>query len=102
MPNKPSLAGRLGYVEAAGIFAGLDRRATAAHGRDPFPKKKKRPPLLRVVQDRVSVSTKNRARLAEAIESALRHGQGEVQVFDSPSTSVVAVDRRATVQSEPE
>jgi excinuclease ABC subunit A len=38
---------------------------------------------LRVVQDRVMVVANNRARLAEAIESALRHGQGQVQVWES-------------------
>jgi excinuclease ABC subunit A len=40
-----------------------------------------------VVQDRVSVSAANRARLAEAVESALRHGAGQVQVFHETSNA---------------
>jgi excinuclease ABC subunit A len=81
MPNKPSLAGAFETLKQQGFLRvwlnGQLRRTD-----DSVSEKEKAPPLLRVLQDRVSVSTKNRARLAEAIESALRHGQGEVQVFD--------------------
>ena len=52
------------------------------------PKRKRAPALLRVVQDRVSVSAPKIAPAwPKAIESALRHGQGEVQIFDADGGS---------------
>jgi excinuclease ABC subunit A len=82
MPGKPSLASALETLKQQGFLRiwidGQLRRTD-----DPVSEKEKAPAQLRVIQDRVSVSAKNRARLAEAIESALRHGQGEVQVFDA-------------------
>ncbi len=82
MPNQPSLAGAFDTLKQQGFLRvwidGQLRRTDEA-----VSEKEKAPSLLRVVQDRVSVSAKNRARLAEAIESALRHGQGEVQIFDA-------------------
>ncbi len=82
MPNKPSLASAFEALKQQGFLRvwinGQLRRTD-----EPVAEKEKAPALLRVVQDRVSVATKNRARLAEAVESALRHGQGEVQVFDA-------------------
>jgi excinuclease ABC subunit A len=81
LPNQPSLGAALATLKQQGFLrvwmAGELRRTD-----DPVPENEKAPALLRVVQDRVSVSVKNRARLAEAIESALRHGAGQVQVFD--------------------
>jgi excinuclease ABC subunit A len=86
MPNKPTLAAALAALRQEGFLRvwinGALLRTDAA-----VPVGEVAPPLLRVVQDRVSVSAKNRARLAEAIESALRHGHGQVQVFD-PVTGV--------------
>jgi len=82
MPNKPSLASAFEALKQQGFLRvwinGQLRRTD-----EPVSEKEKAPPLLRVVQDRAAVSTQNRARLAEAIESALRHGQGEVQIFDT-------------------
>jgi excinuclease ABC subunit A len=84
MPNRPSLDAALATLRQQGFLRvwldGKLRRTdeAAADGETA-------PPFLRVVQDRVAVSAANRARLAEAVEAALRHGQGEVQVFD-PAT----------------
>jgi excinuclease ABC subunit A len=81
MPNQPSLAGALAALKQQGFLrVWIDGKLRRAD--DPVPVKELAPPFLRVVQDRVAVSTKNRARLAEAIESALRHGHGQVQVFE--------------------
>jgi len=82
MPNKPSLAAALATLKQQGflrVWLNGELRRTD----DAVPKKETAPPFLRVVQDRVMVTVKNRARLAEAIESALRHGQGQAQVFDT-------------------
>ncbi len=80
MPNRPSLAAALATLRQQGflrVWVDGELRRTD----DPVPEGETAPPVLRVVQDRVLVAAKNRARLAEAIESALRHGQGQVQVF---------------------
>jgi excinuclease ABC subunit A len=80
MPNQPTLAAALATLKQQGFLRvwidGQLRRTD-----DPVSGKEIAPPLLRVVQDRVQVSRKNRARLAEAVEAALRHGQGQIQVF---------------------
>ena len=82
LPNKPSLAATLATLKQQGFLrVWLDGELRRTD--DPVPEGKTAPPILRVVQDRVSVSAKNRARLAEAIESALRHGHGQVQVFET-------------------
>ncbi len=47
---------------------------------DEPPKIKKLPPLVPVIQDRLSVTPENRLRLTEAVESALRLGQGKIFV----------------------
>ncbi len=79
MPNRPSLAAALATLKQQGFLrVWLDGELRRTD--DPVPKGKTAPALLRVVQDRVLVAAKNRARLAEAIESALRHGHGQVQV----------------------
>jgi excinuclease ABC subunit A len=84
MPSRPTLAAALATVKQQGFLRvwidGRLRRTDETVSADEFA-----PPVLRVVQDRVSVSPQNRARLAEAVESALRHGGGQVQVFgESP------------------
>jgi excinuclease ABC subunit A len=80
LPGKPSLAAALATLRQQGFLrvwlAGSLRRTD-----DSVSDKEAAPPVLRVVQDRVSVLAKNRARLAEAIESALRHGKGQVQIW---------------------
>jgi excinuclease ABC subunit A len=84
MPSRPTLAAALATVKQQGFLRvwidGKLRRTDEIVSPDEFA-----PPILRVVQDRVAVSPQNRARLAEAVESALRHGGGQVQVFgESP------------------
>jgi excinuclease ABC subunit A len=82
MPSQPSLAAALATLKQQGFLRvwidGHLRRTD-----EPVPAAEIAPALLRVVQDRVTVTAKNRARLAEAIESALRHGQGQVQVWET-------------------
>ena len=48
---------------------------------DPNPKIKRLGARVQVVQDRIAVSGKNRARLVEAIETALRFGKGKINVI---------------------
>ncbi len=91
MPNKPSLAAALATLKQQGFLRvwidGELRRTDESVAHHAVA-----PPLLRVVQDRVTVSVKNRARLAEAIESALRHGGGQVQVWDVENLEVKVRD----------
>src|SRR5476651_115534 len=81
MPNRPSLAAALATLKQQG-FLRVWHNGELRRTDDPVPQGETAPPLLRVVQDRVLVAAKNRARLAEAIESALRHGQGQVQIYE--------------------
>jgi excinuclease ABC subunit A len=86
LPSRPSLEAALATLKQQGFLRVLiegELRRTD----DPVRLGEIAPEFLRVVQDRVMVTAKNRARLAEAIESALRHGQGQVQVFDAPGGS---------------
>jgi excinuclease ABC subunit A len=80
MPNRPTLEAALATLKQQGFLRvwldGRLRRTDEAAGAG-----ETAPPFLRVVQDRVSVTPQNRARLAEAVESALHHGQGQVQIF---------------------
>jgi excinuclease ABC subunit A len=84
MPNRPSLAAALATVKQQGFLrVWIDGRLRRTD--EIVPAEEISPALLRVVQDRVSVSPANRARLAEAVESSLRHGAGQVQVWnDAP------------------
>ena len=81
MPNRPSLGAALATVKQQGFLRvwidGKLRRTDEV-----VPAEELSPALLRVVQDRVAVAPENRARLAEAVESALRHGAGQVQVWN--------------------
>ncbi|MCE0496793.1 MAG: excinuclease ABC subunit UvrA [Methylacidiphilales bacterium] len=84
MPNKPSLSAALATLRQQGFLrVWLDGKLRRTD--DAVPESETAPTFLRVVQDRVAINTASRARLAEAVESALRHGQGEVQVFDPVS-----------------
>jgi excinuclease ABC subunit A len=82
MPSKPTLAAALATLKQQGFLRvwidGQLRRTDEA-----VSEKEIAPPFLRVVQDRVTVGASTRARLAEAIEAALRHGGGQVQVFSA-------------------
>ena len=62
---------------------------------DPNPKLKRLGARVQVVQDRIAIGEENRTRLAEAIETALRFGKGQVNVIPveagvSPATSKIA------------
>jgi excinuclease ABC subunit A len=86
MPSKPSLAAAMATLKQQGFLrVWLDGELRRTD--DPVTGRQIAPPILRVVQDRVTVSDKNRARLAEAIESALRYGAGQVQVFEASADS---------------
>lgn len=53
---------------------------------DEPPSRKALPAVVPVIQDRIAVTPENRARLAEAIEIALRLGQGKISV-ENPATT---------------
>jgi excinuclease ABC subunit A len=84
MPSRPSLAAALATVKQQGFLrVWIDGRLRRTD--EVVPPEEIAPAILRVVQDRVSVSVENRARLAEAVESSLRHGAGQVQAWnDAP------------------
>ena len=48
--------------------------------------------LIEVVQDRVRIAPEDRARITEALESALKFGQGKVNVYGSGQTRVRPAD----------
>src|SRR5260370_22838091 len=50
---------------------------------DADPKIKRLGARVQVIQDRITVSPENRARLVEAIEIALRFGKGKINVIPS-------------------
>ena len=61
---------------------------------------------VQVIQDRITISQENRARLVEALETALRFGKGKINVIPaaveagvSPATSRTAADTAATTVS---
>ena len=86
MPNKPSLAATMAALKQQGFLRiWLDDKLRRTD--EPGPEGEMAPPFLRVVQDRVVATPGNRARLAEAIESALRHGAGQVQVFEATAAA---------------
>jgi len=80
LPNKPSLGAALATLQQQG-FVRFWMEGKLRRTDEPVPEKERAPAQLRVVQDRVAVSKVNRARLAEAIETALRHGQGLVNIW---------------------
>ncbi len=62
---------------------------------------------VQVIQDRITISEENRARLIEAIETALRFGKGKINVVPisveagvSPATAKKAADTAATTVPE--
>src|SRR5207253_608816 len=74
---------------------------------DADPKTKRLGARVQVIQDRIAISEENRARLIEAIETALRFGKGQVNVVImaveagvSPATSRKAADTAATTVSD--
>src|SRR5579862_412523 len=50
----------------------------AVHRTDSDPAVKRLPGLVRVIQDRITISAETASRLAEAVETALRYGKGRV------------------------
>ncbi len=48
---------------------------------DEIPKLTRLPALVPVIRDRIAVTKENRTRLSEAVESALKFGQGKITVF---------------------
>ncbi len=60
------------------------------HRTDEPPPKKKLPPVVDVIQDRVEVKAANQTRLSEAIETALRFGKNRLTVFSTKDDSPVA------------
>jgi excinuclease ABC subunit A len=80
LPSQPTFGAALATLQQQGFVRfwmdGKLRRTD-----EPVPDAERAPAQLRVVQDRVAVSRGNRARLAEAIETALRHGQGQVEIW---------------------
>src|SRR5438552_4846838 len=68
---------------------------------DPNPKAKRLGVRVQVVQDRIAIAGKNRSRLVEAIETALRFGKGQVNVIPveagaSDASSKTAADTAAS------
>ena len=59
-----------------------------------LPANKKAPASLLVIQDRVKLVEENQSRLAEAIESALLHGHGLLDVWERGSTSPMRFSNR--------
>jgi excinuclease ABC subunit A len=82
LPSKPSLAAALATLQQQG-FLRFSLEGKIRRTDERTEDGEAAPAQLRVVQDRVAVAPRNRARLAEAIESALRHGQGQAQVWES-------------------
>jgi excinuclease ABC subunit A len=87
MPSRPSLSAALATLKQQG-FLRVFIDGQLCRTDDPVRLGEVAPPLLRVVQDRVLVTAKNRTRLAEAIESALRHGLGQMQVWETEMEEV--------------
>ena len=57
---------------------------------DEAPKVKRLPPVVPVIQDRLTVSEENRSRLMESVEIALRFGKGKVAFIPVPPTDEAA------------
>jgi excinuclease ABC subunit A len=51
---------------------------------------------IQVIQDRIAIAEENRARLVEAIETALRFGKGKVNVIGIPETGNLKPERLET------
>ncbi len=69
---------------------------------DADPKIKRLGARVQVIQDRIAITEENRARLVEAIETALRFGKGKINIIPSveagvsPAISTNAADTAAT------
>jgi excinuclease ABC subunit A len=98
MPNKPSLGAALATLKQQG-FLRVWLNGKLHRTDESVAHHEVAPPLLRVVQDRVTVSAKNRARLAEAVESALRHGGGQVQVWGEENLEVGSKNLERTAKA---
>jgi excinuclease ABC subunit A len=58
----------------------------AAHRTDEAPEVPRLPAIVRVIQDRITLSTENETRLQEAIEAALRLGRGQLAIISADSS----------------
>ncbi len=74
---------------------------------DANPKIKRLGARVQVIQDRIAINPENRARLVEAIETALRFGKGKINIIPtavepgvSPPISAAAADTAATTGSQ--
>ena len=57
---------------------------------------------VQVIQDRITISEENRARLVEAIETALRFGKGKVNAFELPSSLMASWGRSSSTLNSQE
>ncbi len=64
---------------------------------DVDPKLKRLGGRVQVVQDRITVSEENRARLVEAVETALRFGKGKVNIIPSSENAQRPTDHRSLI-----
>jgi excinuclease ABC subunit A len=67
---------------------------------DEAPKVKRLPAIVLMIQDRVTVDDESRARLAEAVETALRFGKGKI-AFILPSSSTQLAPRHHGLLAKP-
>ncbi len=87
LPSKPTLSAALATLQQQGFLRyWLDGKLHRTD--EPVPDGERAPEKLRVVQDRVAVSKANRSRLAEAIETALRHGLGLVDIWSESTENL--------------
>lgn len=61
----------------------------SVHRADEAPKVKRLPPVVPVIQDRVTVNEESRSRLSEAVETALRFGKGKIAFIAHPSSLIL-------------
>ena len=62
---------------------------------DEAPKVKRLPPVVPVIQDRLTVSEENRSRLTESVEIALRFGKGKIAFIPAPPADDTALPHPA-------
>ena len=64
---------------------------------DDDPKIKRLGPRVQVIQDRVTITEENRARLVEAIETALRFGKGKINIIPVEGNAQRPTDHRSQI-----
>src|SRR5881227_2750541 len=68
---------------------------------DAEPKIKRLGVRVQVIQDRIAISEENRARLVEAIETALRFGKGKINVLSSPGKKSAIRNPQSAIEKLP-